>query len=260
MKALGQAQPGKQTVGARGGRFAHVDSITSIRPSPHCTAAAIMPRMNPLLRCLFALVMLAALATPHAHAQREFRPVDEAVTQPDFFSFRAQLLSTLARRDTLALLEVVDKNIKNSFGGNDGINEFKKTWALHKRDSRLWEVLATVLALGGSFTGDAAFNAPYVFSRWPADVDSFANVAVVGSDVRVRASASRNAESIGTLSFAIVERAAPNAAGSAWVAVRLPGGQRGFVDKRFVRGPVDYRAIFTKADGKWMLSALVAGD
>ena len=68
-----------------------------------------MHRMNPLLRCLFALVMLTALATPHAQAQREFRPVDEAVTQPDFFSFRAQLLSTLARRDTLALLEVVDR-------------------------------------------------------------------------------------------------------------------------------------------------------
>ena len=219
-----------------------------------------MHRMNPLRHSLFALVMLTALATPQAHAQREFRPLDEAVMQPDFFSFRAQLLSTLARRDTPALLEVVHKNIKNSFGGNDGVSEFKKTWALHKRDSRLWEVLATVLALGGSFTGDAAFNAPYVFSRWPADVDAFGNVAVVGSEVRVRASASRSAESIATLSFAIVERAEPSAAGSAWVAVRLPGGRVGFIDRRFVRGPVDYRAIFTKADGKWMLSALIAGD
>ena len=219
-----------------------------------------MHRMHPLLRSVFALVMLTALTTPQAHAQREFRPLDEAVMQPDFFSFRAQLLSTLARRDTPALLEVVHKNIKNSFGGNDGVSEFKKTWALHKRDSRLWEVLATVLALGGSFTGDAAFNAPYVFSRWPADVDAFGNVAVVGSEVRVRASASRSAESIATLSFAIVERAEPSAAGSAWVAVRLPGGRVGFIDRRFVRGPVDYRAIFTKADGKWMLSALIAGD
>ena len=219
-----------------------------------------MHRMNPLRHSLFALVMLTALATPQAHAQREFRPLDEAVMQPDFFSFRAQLLSTLARRDTPALLEVVHRNIKNSFGGNDGINEFKKTWALHKRDSRLWEVLATVLALGGSFTGDAAFHAPYVFSRWPADVDAFGNVAVVGSEVRVRASASRSAESIATLSFAIVERAEPSATGSAWVAVRLPGGRVGFIDRRFVRGPVDYRAIFTKADGKWMLSALIAGD
>ena len=219
-----------------------------------------MHRMNPLRRSLFALVMLTALATPQAHAQREFRPLDEAVMQPDFFSFRAQLLSTLARRDTPALLEAVHRNIKNSFGGNDGINEFKKTWALHKRDSRFWEVLATVLALGGSFTGDAAFHAPYVFSRWPADVDAFGNVAVVGSEVRVRASASRSAESIATLSFAIVERAEPSATGSAWVAVRLPGGRVGFIDRRFVRGPVDYRAIFTKADGKWMLSALIAGD
>ena len=219
-----------------------------------------MHRMNPLRHSLFALVMLTALATPQAHAQREFRPLDEAVMQPDFFSFRAQLLSTLARRDTPALLEVVHRNVKNSFGGNDGINEFKKTWALHKRDSRLWEVLATVLALGGSFTGDAAFHAPYVFSRWPADVDAFGNVAVVGSEVRVRASASRSAESIATLNFAIVERAEPSATGSAWVAVRLPGGRVGFIDRRFVRGPVDYRAIFTKADGKWMLSALIAGD
>lgn len=76
--------------------------------------------MNPQRRVSTALVLLTLLACPSAWSQQQFLPVDQAPTQPDFFSFRAQLIATLARRDVPALLDVVHQNIKNSFGGNDG--------------------------------------------------------------------------------------------------------------------------------------------
>ena len=41
-----------------------------------------------------------------------------------------------------------NKNIKNSFGGNDGIENFKKSWKIDQVNSPLWETLGTVLALG----------------------------------------------------------------------------------------------------------------
>ena len=114
-------------------------------------------------------------------------PVDEASRRPDFFSFRAQLQRAIARHDTTALLAVVHPEIRNSFGDNNGIDEFRMMWRIAEPDSGIWDTLGTVLALGGSFQDEQTFAAPYVFSRWPGQFDAFEHVAVIGSDVRVRA-------------------------------------------------------------------------
>src|SRR5687767_1711181 len=99
-------------------------------------------------------------------------PVDEAARRPDFFSFRAQLQRAIATRDTAALLAAVDPNIKNSFGGTDGIDEFRTMWKIGQPDSEIWEELGTLLSMGGSFFDDHTFVAPYVFSKWPESLDS----------------------------------------------------------------------------------------
>lgn len=215
---------------------------------------------NRLRRLSSVLVLFALFACPSAWAQQQLLPVDQAATQPDFFSFRAQLIASLARRDVPALLEVVHKNIKNSFGGNDGIDEFKGMWTLDQPDSRLWEQLAKVLALGGTFSGDGSFTAPYTFSRWPDSVDAFSHVAIIGNSVRARSAASRTAQTVASLSYAIVEQVEPKTPDDDWVRVRLPGGAMGYVDQRYVRSPIDYRAIFTKDRGRWQMTVFVAGD
>jgi hypothetical protein len=40
----------------------------------------------------------------------------------------------------------------------------------------------------------------------------------------------------------------------------LPGGRRGFVHAAYARSPVDYRAYFTRVDGRWQLTLFLAGD
>jgi hypothetical protein len=42
--------------------------------------------------------------------------------------------------------------------------------------------------------------------------------------------------------------------------VRLPDGRAGFVDSRFVRSPIDYRAAFARIDGRWQMTLFLAGD
>lgn len=216
--------------------------------------------MKPQRRSASALVLFMLLAFTDAWAQQQLLPVDQATTQPDFFSFRAQLIAALVRRDAPALLDVVHPNIKNSFGGNDGIDEFKQMWALDQPDSRLWEELATVLALGGTFSGGDSFTAPYTFSRWPDGVDAFSHVAIIGNSVRARSAASRTAQTVASLSYAIVEQVESKTPDDDWVRVRLPGGAMGYVDQRYVRSPIDYRAIFTKDGGRWQMTVFVAGD
>jgi hypothetical protein len=77
----------------------------------------------------------------------------------------------------------VHADIKNSFGGNGGVEEFKQMWNLEQEDSRVREELAKVLGLGGTFDRSGAFTAPYTFSRWPAGTDPYGFVAIIGKDV-----------------------------------------------------------------------------
>ena len=160
---------------------------------------------TPLAWTIVALLAVAPLA-----AQEPFLPVDEASKRPDFFYFRAQLQRAIARHDTAALLAVVHPQIRNSFGDNDGIDEFRRMWNIGAAGSQIWDVLGTVLGLGGSFHDTDTFVAPYVFSRWPGKVDSFEHVAVLGTDVRVRSRPDADAPVIATMSFAILPVARPD--------------------------------------------------
>ena len=218
-----------------------------------------------MLRAVLAALLLAGFAPPVAAQVARLYPVDEAARNPGFFVFRARLLEAVARRDTTALMASVAQEIRNSFGGNDGALEFRQTWRLDQPDSPVWAQLAAVLALGGSFRDDTTFVAPYVFSRFPQELDGFEHLAVIGSGVRVRAGADSTAAVIGGLSFDVVRRARPQggaveAERSGWTAVELAGGRAGYVASRYLRSPIGYRAYFTKRAGRWVMLSLVAGD
>ena len=203
--------------------------------------------------------VLVATAVVSA-APVQLLPVDEAAKRPDFFSFRAQVQQAIARRDAAALLAAIDPNIKNSFGGNDGIDEFKSMWKIGQADSEIWEELGTVLSMGGSFFDDHTFVAPYVFSKWPESLDAFEHVAVVGTNVRVRSEPRTDAATLEAVSFVILPVANDaRVTDDAWRPVKLES-KVGFVSSRFVRSPIDYRAIFSEQSGAWRMVTFVAGD
>lgn len=210
--------------------------------------------------CRFALVGCALIFVSNAAAQQTFLPVDQAASQPDFFTFRAHLQAAIARRDAAALLAVVHKRIKNSFGGDDGVEEFKKKWKPEGSPSDLWKELGTALALGGSFDREGRFIAPYVYSRWPEKTDSFENLAIVGVNVRVRESPRNDSATVDSLSFVIVPLLREQKEHEGWTVIRRRNGKPGYVASQYARSPIDYRAIFARIDGRWQLTTFVAGD
>jgi len=210
--------------------------------------------------CSRAAVIAALVFSSAGWTQQTLAPVDEAASQPEFFAFRALLHDAIARRDVAAVLAVVHKNIKNSFDGDDGIAEFRKKWKPEAADSVLWRELGAVLALGGTFAGSSRFVAPYVFSRWPENVDSFENVAIIGERVRVRAAPSREDAIVGSLSFVIVPLHRAQQGHDGWTAIRRSDGKTGYVATQYVRSPIRYRAFFELTDNRWQLVTFVAGD
>ncbi len=227
-----------------------------------CNDNDAMKKQSLVLRGLL-LTVLPLIATAMLAQQVAIAPVDEAPSNPDFLAFRTRLLNTIARHDTDSLLAVVHPEIKAGFGGEEGIEAFKDMWNIAETKSEIWEKLGAVLALGGTFDSPDEFTAPYTFSRWPGDVDPFDYVAVTGSNVRIRKEPAPDAPiltSVGYLSLKLDEEALQTDwTQKDWTSVQI-NGQKGYIATRFIRSPIDYRARFSRVDGRWQLTMFLSGD
>jgi uncharacterized protein len=187
------------------------------------------------------------------------KPVDEAVTDPEFFLFRARVQTALATHDTAEIMRIVEPGILNSFGGDGGREEFRQHWGLTTPEqSQLWSTLGFVLALGGRFQGDSIFYAPYLVEGTSGD--GFESLVVLGVNVAVHAGPASTSQVIDTLSFEEVTKWREKSITRGWEPVRTSRGRTGWVLQRHLRSPIDYRAGFVRRDGQWWLRALVAGD
>ncbi|MBU1359867.1 MAG: SH3 domain-containing protein [Gammaproteobacteria bacterium] len=214
--------------------------------------------LSPLRYLVFLLAL--AMALP-ASGQQAFPFVDEAPTQPDFHRFREDWSRALKRRDAGFVLAQVHPDVRTSFGPDDGgVDGFARRWKLDDPASPFWSEMSSVMALGGSFSGDAQFSAPYVFSRWPDETEPFSHVAILSGRVPVRARAVPDSRVVATLDRVIVPSLPMANTRGDWYRIRTPGGKTGYVRRQDARSPVDYRAVFDKIDGRWLLTAFVAGD
>jgi hypothetical protein len=227
---------------------------------------------------LLFLFLPALLAFPNEiAAQKECQVplVDEVNEDPSFLAFRVRLQSIIKRRDKVALLAILDPKITVSFGGDVGKKDFEKYWDIDSKRTRLWDELGTVIANGGYMTADgdvSTFSAPYSFEGFPGscpvELDLFVHQIIFGKDVALRREPSVKGELITRLSYNVVtlvgektvtretgEHAVPE-----WYFVKSLGGLEGYVNAKYVRSPIDYRAIFQKRDNRWLMVAFVAGD
>lgn len=158
---------------------------------------------------IFTFFFLIIFGFLNLLAQERFvKPVDEAKTDASFFAFRAKLIEAAKKRDAKYVLSVADADIKNDFGGNDGIAEFKKFWKLERANSEFWNEFLPVVTNGGKFDNQGntkLFFAPYAFNSFPDDVDSFTYSAIFGSSVNLRERADAKSKTVGQLSYNIVK-------------------------------------------------------
>lgn len=218
----------------------------------------------------FLSLFLLSFCFINISAQERFvKPSDEAAKDSSFLAFRNKLIQAAQQRDAEFLLSITDKNIKNGFGGEDGIENFKKQWKLSNRSSAFWKEFLTVLTNGGAFDrkNKNSFYAPYLFTNFPEDVDAFEYQAIFGKNVILRAKPDIRSEIVANLSYNIIQRDWENSIKAKndkdkilWVKIKTLGGKQGYVKPEFVRSSIDYRAGFEKIRGKWMLTFFLAGD
>jgi hypothetical protein len=216
------------------------------------------------------LLISIFFAVSGAFAQERYvRPVDEAGRDRSFAGFRAKLIESVRRRDSKYLVGILDPQIRNDFGGGNGIADFRARWKMDGPDSPLWDELLLVLMNGGTLSrenGTLLFSAPYTFSGMPDGLDEFEHHAIFGRNVNLRSAPDPGSGVVARLSYNVVKVDYANSVKSdgsedkyEWYRVRTLGGLEGFVSARYVRSPIDYRAVFRK-NGNWRLVAFVAGD
>jgi hypothetical protein len=218
-----------------------------------------------LFGILFFVIALAASAQTSELTER-LKPWDEAAKDASFLKFRNELKAVIARKDAVSLMKNVAPNVTNSFGGGWGAADFNKSWKPSDPKSPVWRALSIVVELGGNFDNKSTFSAPYVYSAWPDDADPYNYVAVVAPNAVLRAAPKSGAAIVRALDHDLLEvlksagkmqhETGPND----WDEVKDAKGKRGFVLASDVRSPVDYRAIFEKRNGKWVIATFIAGD
>lgn len=213
----------------------------------------------------FITVFFLCVAT---FAQEKYvRPQDDAADDPAFVAFRTKLIAAAERKDVTYLLSIIDPKIKNGFGGQDGIANFKREWKITSKNSKFWKEFLAAIKNGGKFeNGGKSFMAPYTFTNWPDDVDGFEYHVIFGNNVNLREQPDMKAKVVGHLSYNIVEiqpETVPKSGKSehpGWYLIKTLGGIEGYVKQDFVRSHIDYRAGFDKIRGSWKLTFFLAGD
>lgn len=198
-------------------------------------------------------------------------PEDGASLDTSFFIYRGQMLEAVGKKDFLALLPMLDKNIKCSFGTCEGKAGFAELWQLDNPEkvaaSELWPILERVLTNGGAFDQENRFVAPYIFSNWSESYDAFEYGLIAGGGVRMRASPDLGSKILKNLSHDIVKildtQGPDETIGGEtfpWIQVETLDGTMGYVWGKFVASSIDFRAGFEKDAEGWGMTFFLAGD
>lgn len=217
-----------------------------------------------------SLMLFFLLATMHwlTAQPSKFLPPNDLGKDKSLVTFVSQLKTAVKKKDKAALLSLLDKDIKNNFGGNGGIEEFKQQWHWPKDTLTVWHHLQRVLDIGGGFMNQGAesnYAFPYVFNLDIGEGDIFSAGVITGKNVNLREKPDLKAKVLTQLSYDVVkfsgETRGKNAvADPEWHQIETANHKKGWVFWKYVYSPVGYRLILYKDKGKWKVSAFVAGD
>lgn len=199
--------------------------------------------------------------------------MDESELDPSLVTFLNKLQQSVEQKDTELLLSLIAQNIKFSFGSSDKRDEFISFWQLDQNptQSKIWGELEDALELGGSFfdPNHNTYIIPYIYSHFPEEANPYEYSAIVGKKVNIRDTPSIQGEVIAQLSLETVRNDGPPSDQTytmddrtyPWVPIVTPQGDRGYVVKKFIRSPNDYRIGISKSiSEEWEIYLFIAGD
>lgn len=183
-------------------------------------------------------------------------PPAPGIEDPTLARFLEELVSIVAFRDHKRLEALMLPTFRVDFDTGKGPNEFHKYWLPKSRESSVWEILSRILQLGGTAYSKTLYGAPYVFTRFPFDLDPLAYVVATGADIPLRSDSTEQAEPVRAVSHAILPLARPltppvRLPAAGFLEVRVPDDPPSYVAMNQVYSPAGYRIFLEKQNGRW---------
>ena len=205
---------------------------------------------------MIALTLAAALAVS---SPARLPPVDRCRGDATFDQFRAALVDAVARKDAVALQALAASDIRANFGGDGGWKEFASAWSLDApATSGLWKEIEKAMALGCAKTEAGGRVFPGMFEDMGDEVDPF-DLLVLRPGSALRATPEQTGIVTARLDWTVTSVLA-NPAPGRWVKVQVPRGPAGWVETHHTISPLDYRLVSEWREGRWRITAFVAGD
>ena len=214
---------------------------------------------------LLAATAMAARPSYASAAQDELRsllPEDQSARDKSLQALLGTVRTIVRRKDSKALCALMSRDFKVEFDVGKGPDVFRRQWESEASTSLAWAVLDRLLALGGTFYSDSLFALPYVYTRFPYDLDRLRYVVATG-DVAVHAEPNLASARVGVLKHAIVPLATPLTPPAMlcqqpFVAVQHPELGLCYVAGTDVYSPMGHRAFFEKRQSQWRWLSLAA--
>jgi hypothetical protein len=172
------------------------------------------------------------------------------------------LRAIVGRRDDRELLALMSPDFKVEFDVGKGPGTFRRRWHSNARDSQVWDLLDRLLTLGGTFYSPTLFALPYVYTRFPTDLDKSSHVVSVRAKVALRQRPDPRGPEVGTLDYVILPLrnpiAPPAILADPFAEVRHPDWGLCYVSRSDVYSPAGHRAFFEKRQGRWHWLSLAA--
>jgi hypothetical protein len=209
------------------------------------------------------MALVAASHAAPAHAElRTLRPEDQSGREASLMALLGTMRAIVSRKDSKALLAMMAPDFKVEFDVGKGPTVFRRHWNLDAPNSSVWPTLERVLSLGGTFYSGSLFALPYVYTRFPLDLDRLHYVVATGA-IPMRATPSATGARVGMLKDAIVQLASPLTPpamldGDRFVAIQHPEHGVPYVSGSDVYSPAGHRVFLEKRQGKWRWISLAA--
>jgi hypothetical protein len=172
------------------------------------------------------------------------------------------LRGIVERRDDRELLALMSADFNVEFDVGKGPATFRRRWKSNARDSQVWDLLDRLLTLGGTFYSPTLFALPYVYTRFPADLDKLSHVVSVRAKVPLRQRPDAHGPEVGTLDYVILPLTTPMKPPvlltEPFVEVRHADWGVCHVSRSDVYSPAGHRAFFEKRQGRWHWLSLAA--
>ncbi|PZT90254.1 MAG: hypothetical protein DI637_04475 [Citromicrobium sp.] len=217
------------------------------------------PPSNRVKEAMEGAVEAVTTPTPTAAmAEGRFAPRDECAAVDGAPAFLAKLRAAVEARDADALVALTSDQTVLDFGGGAGGDLLRQR--LTDPEYEIWGALDELAEMGCAPYESAGIVLPWYFAQDLGTDDPFSTMMVTGERVPLYKAASANSEVLESISWDVVGLDGGLQPDAQFQKVTAQSGATGFIADESLRSQVDYRLIADDVDGRWQITALVAGD